>query len=49
MSQYEDDADLLFEECPNCGELNIDCTCDEFERERLVSHVVKEEEDGRPL
>lgn len=37
MSQYEDDADLLFEECPNCGELNLDCKCSEDERETKMA------------
>lgn len=35
MSQYEDDADLLSEECANCGKLRGDCDCiDPAEPER---------------
>ena len=41
MSQYEDDADLLFEECEYCGELNVDCICnrgEDAEEEKSPKH-----------
>jgi hypothetical protein len=43
MSEYDDDSLRLSDVCDNCGELFIDCTCDEDDEGDEVTTMLREE------